>query len=198
MGCHACLQGIFPTQGSNSGVPHCSQVLAWRGPLCAALRCAPFPHPHHTSCPCGPLSQLPFFPIHLYPVHDSRNRLPQDPVCCLNILLSGLVDQHPWNGRPAQECEKPGPPSKSGRFLFTKHCTVSALASLPHTLMAARRPTPRFSYRSPTSVLLPRPLLRTSSKHPRPLTHCHYQQFLLCPDAGVKVGVLVLVNIPLR
>ena len=26
MGCHA-LQGISPTQGSNSGLPHCSQIL---------------------------------------------------------------------------------------------------------------------------------------------------------------------------
>ena len=26
-GCHALLQGIFPTQGSNPGLPHCRQVL---------------------------------------------------------------------------------------------------------------------------------------------------------------------------
>ena len=25
--CHALLQGIFPTQGSNPGLPHCRQVL---------------------------------------------------------------------------------------------------------------------------------------------------------------------------
>ena len=27
MGCHALLQGIFPTQGSNPSLPHCRQVL---------------------------------------------------------------------------------------------------------------------------------------------------------------------------
>ena len=27
LGCHALLQGIFPTQGLNSGLPHCRQIL---------------------------------------------------------------------------------------------------------------------------------------------------------------------------
>ena len=27
MSCHALLQGIFPTQESNPGLPHCSQAL---------------------------------------------------------------------------------------------------------------------------------------------------------------------------
>ena len=27
LGCHAFLQGIFPTQGSNPGLPHCGQIL---------------------------------------------------------------------------------------------------------------------------------------------------------------------------
>ena len=27
VGCHALLQGIFPTQGSNQGFPHCRQTL---------------------------------------------------------------------------------------------------------------------------------------------------------------------------
>ena len=27
VGCHALLQGIFPTQGSNSGLSHCRQIL---------------------------------------------------------------------------------------------------------------------------------------------------------------------------
>ena len=27
MGCHALLQGIFPTQGSNPGLPHCRKIL---------------------------------------------------------------------------------------------------------------------------------------------------------------------------
>ena len=27
VGCHVRLQGIFPTQGSNQGLPHCRQTL---------------------------------------------------------------------------------------------------------------------------------------------------------------------------
>ena len=27
VGCHALLQGIFPTQGSNPDLPHCKQIL---------------------------------------------------------------------------------------------------------------------------------------------------------------------------
>ena len=27
MGCHFLLQGIFPTQGLNLGLPHCRQIL---------------------------------------------------------------------------------------------------------------------------------------------------------------------------
>ena len=27
VGCHCLLQGIFPTQGSNPGLPHCRQML---------------------------------------------------------------------------------------------------------------------------------------------------------------------------
>ena len=27
LGCHALLQGIFPTQGSNPGLPHCRRIL---------------------------------------------------------------------------------------------------------------------------------------------------------------------------
>ena len=27
VGCHALLQGIFPTQGSNAGLPHCGKIL---------------------------------------------------------------------------------------------------------------------------------------------------------------------------
>ena len=29
MGCHALLQGIFPTQWSNAGFPHCRHILYW-------------------------------------------------------------------------------------------------------------------------------------------------------------------------
>ena len=29
VGCDAFLQGIFPTQGSNQGLPHCKQIFYW-------------------------------------------------------------------------------------------------------------------------------------------------------------------------
>ena len=28
VGCHVLLQGVFPTQGSNPGLPHCRQILS--------------------------------------------------------------------------------------------------------------------------------------------------------------------------
>jgi len=31
--CHALLQEIFPTQGSNPGLPHCRQILYHLSPL---------------------------------------------------------------------------------------------------------------------------------------------------------------------
>ena len=31
VGCHFLLQGIFPTQGSNPGLPHCRQILYYLG-----------------------------------------------------------------------------------------------------------------------------------------------------------------------
>ena len=40
VGCHALLQGIFPTQGSNPGLPHCRQILyqlSYQGSPTAAL-----------------------------------------------------------------------------------------------------------------------------------------------------------------
>ena len=37
VGCHAFLEGIFQSQGSNPGLPHCRQILYWSG--------SPFPSP---------------------------------------------------------------------------------------------------------------------------------------------------------
>ena len=42
MGCHFLLQGIFPTQGSNSGLLHCRQTL-YRLSLQGSLYFAPIP-----------------------------------------------------------------------------------------------------------------------------------------------------------
>ena len=52
MGCHFLLQGIFPTQGSNEGLPHCRQTLyhlSYRGrevTLCIALKSPTTVHPY--------------------------------------------------------------------------------------------------------------------------------------------------------
>ena len=37
VGCHALLQGIFPTQGSNPGLLHYRQILYWLSPMCQTL-----------------------------------------------------------------------------------------------------------------------------------------------------------------
>ena len=39
MGCHALLQGIFPTQGSNPGFPHWRQILYWLSNREAQILC---------------------------------------------------------------------------------------------------------------------------------------------------------------
>ena len=44
--CHSFLQGIFPTQGSNSGLPHCGQILY---------------HLSHQGSPTSLLLLLPYF-----------------------------------------------------------------------------------------------------------------------------------------
>ena len=50
VGCHFLLQGIFPTQGSNPGLPHCRQMLyqlshqetlvSWFRPQVSPIKCA--------------------------------------------------------------------------------------------------------------------------------------------------------------
>ena len=47
VGCHALLQGIFPSQGQNPGLPHCRQILyqlSYEGSL-RILEWAPVPSP---------------------------------------------------------------------------------------------------------------------------------------------------------
>ena len=50
VGCHFLLQGIFPTQGSNPGLPHCRQTLyrlshqgSWKGSFKPSVRAHPSP-----------------------------------------------------------------------------------------------------------------------------------------------------------
>ena len=49
VGCHALLQGIFPTQGSNLGLPHCRQILYcpshWGRPVSEQINSSCFKQP---------------------------------------------------------------------------------------------------------------------------------------------------------
>ena len=47
--CHALLQGIFPIQGSNPGLPHCRQILSHRSHQ-KSLRNVPKLKKHRTQC----------------------------------------------------------------------------------------------------------------------------------------------------
>ena len=58
VGCHALLQGIFPTQGSNPGLPHCRQIL-----YCLS---------HQGNPQLGPKVQLHSFPTSLTCLHGKK------------------------------------------------------------------------------------------------------------------------------
>ena len=45
VGCHALLQGIFPTQGSNLGLPHCRQIV-----YCLSHEGSPISEEINSSC----------------------------------------------------------------------------------------------------------------------------------------------------
>ena len=59
VGCHDLLQGIFPTQGSNPGLPHCRQILEPPGKLvtqlcltlCDPMDCSPSGFSVHRDSP---------------------------------------------------------------------------------------------------------------------------------------------------
>ena len=78
VGCHSCLQGIFPTQGSNSDFLHCRQIL------------------YLLSHQGSPIKQIGlyseflcrFFPIHLSPVRFNNSSMTG------KILL--WVDYNQW------------------------------------------------------------------------------------------------------
>ena len=70
MDCHFLLQGIFPTQGSNPGLPHCRQTLYRLSHCQASVQFSSVPQ----SCPtlCDPMNRsTPGLPVH----HHSRSSL---------------------------------------------------------------------------------------------------------------------------
>ena len=79
MGCHFLLQGIFPTQGSNLGLPHCRQTPKWATREAyiqfssVAQSCLTLCDPMNSSMPGLPVHhQLPeFTQIHVPGVGDA-------------------------------------------------------------------------------------------------------------------------------
>ena len=57
MGCHALLQGIFPTQGSNPGLPHWGQILYHLNHQGSPriLECVAYPFSRGNSLPKNPI-----------------------------------------------------------------------------------------------------------------------------------------------
>ena len=53
MGCHTLLQGIFPTQGLNPGLPYCRQILYHLSHQGSSriLECVAYPFYRGSSCP---------------------------------------------------------------------------------------------------------------------------------------------------
>ena len=96
MGCHALLQGIFPTEGLNLGLPHCRQILyqlshqgicALGGGVCMCVFFFVRPKTRPTSLMASDL--LPFLTVLLPPAsppstHDLVS------VSCLSWMLPGL------------------------------------------------------------------------------------------------------------
>ena len=77
VGCHFLLQGIFPTQGSNPGLPHCRQTLY------------PLSHqgsPHHSSF----LFQTRFLFVPLFP-----------PLYIHSLLIMYCLIMNNWNKKNA-------------------------------------------------------------------------------------------------
>ena len=76
VGCHALLQGIFPAQGSNPGLPQCRQMLLPSEPPGKPTHVASSPRPSDTCtqvffCPDPPISLYSLPSPQLYPSHSS-------------------------------------------------------------------------------------------------------------------------------
>ena len=67
VGCHALLQGIFPTQGSNLGLPHCRFFTIWA--TREALWC-------HKAQPVNSRPGHSWFSYHILPIESSFPRIP--------------------------------------------------------------------------------------------------------------------------
>ena len=71
VGCHAFLQGIFPTQGSNPGLPHCRRVSKSKS---------------------LPLNMYTYTFIHTHTHMHTHTRTPPDPTCAGSTRLNGMIE----------------------------------------------------------------------------------------------------------
>ena len=96
VGCHALLQGIFPTQGLNLGIPHCGQILY---------------HLSHSNSGCQMLQQQPSLPLTPEgPTRSPGSHGPSGRAACTTAWTCGRVFScsgshqnsqlfNPWIGR---------------------------------------------------------------------------------------------------
>ena len=99
---HALLQGIFPTQGSNPGLPHCRQILSHQGsPLILEWVAHPFSrgscwsrNPTGVSCIATSLYQLSFQGAHR---HQSAHQAPPSMGFCRQEYWSGVPFPSPMH-----------------------------------------------------------------------------------------------------
>ena len=96
VGCHALLQGIFPTQGLNLGLPHCGQILY---------------HLSHSNSGCQMLQQQPSLPLTPEgPTRSPGSHGPSGRAACTTAWTCGRVFScsgshqnsqlfNPWIGR---------------------------------------------------------------------------------------------------
>ena len=88
MGCHFLLQGIFPTQGSNWGVPHCRQMLLPSEPIISSVQfsCSIM------SDSLRPLDySTPGLHVHLQLPELESNSCPSSWLCHLTILCHRVL-----------------------------------------------------------------------------------------------------------
>ena len=77
VGCHALLQGIFPTQGSNPGLPHCRRIL-----YCLSHQGSP-----------KLLVVCPYYPFNNYKIYSF---IPGISGLCLHLFISIIISRVLW------------------------------------------------------------------------------------------------------
>ena len=101
MGCHFLLQGIFPTQGSNPGLPHCRQMLyhlSYQGSPNICISSVQFSSVTQLCLTlCGPMDcSTPGLPVHHQLLEFTQTHvesvMPSNHlILCLPLLLLPLI-----------------------------------------------------------------------------------------------------------